>query len=175
MAPPRIKGRAQRGGSIPGGYIWGRMPGAGPGDSQLLNVQHLRAFGVGGQNQAQAIAAAKAGFQFFAGGLLADHEVLGAGTWSRQVTFTDGDADTIVTALVAPTADADIEVWAPDEFAVPQQVGTIHFPAGVTTATVTWSGGSYVNPTGRVITLYAPTPADTTLADVTGYVTGEGA
>lgn len=171
--PPRIKGRGQRGMSIPKGYLLGRIS-RGAGDAELLNLRDLRAFGVGGTNEAVAALLQAAGFRFYIQGLMSDGELIGAGTWVREVTFTDGDSDTSVFSAVAATAPATIKIMAPDIYGIPQQVGSIIFGAGGTIGVVSWVSGSYTNPAGRVMSLVAPSPADVSLADITGLVTGVG-
>lgn len=176
MAPPRIKGRGQRGASVPGGVLWGRMPGARHGDLQPIRIQDLKAFGVGAPNEASETARVKTGFGFRIGGLMLAGESIGSGFFTRDVTFTDGDPDVLVTSLTPAAITCHFVISAPDPIThVPTEVGRITFAAGSTNGVVTWTGGVLLLLTGTIITLFAPTPADLTLADITGVVTGVGA
>lgn len=172
MRQIKIKGRGQRGATVPGGVIWGRVPGSRPGDLQPLTIRELKLFGIGGQNQATA-SLAQAGFQFFAGGLLAAGELLGAGSWSRDVTFTDTD-DYHFTSLVPAAASAVFHIKA-YVLGVLTVVATITFALGSTVGIVAWSGGSFTFPASTVLYLYAPVVADVALSDVTGREVGTGA
>lgn len=114
---------------------------------------------------AQAIINARTGFGFFDGGHLADHELLGAAVFSHNVKFTSPNAGNVVTALVGATGSPTFTMVVSGV-----TVGTITM-AG-TVGTVAWSGGSYTLTAGTPISLFAPTPADATLASVSGIVIG---
>ncbi len=165
MSTPKIRLRGIRS-RIPTGYVLGRSS-SGKGEVELLNLRQLSHIGVA---SAQAVARGKGaiGFGFFAEGLLLDHELLGSAVFGVNVTFSDGAEGTAVTCLLAATSDAEFTLV--DNTMV--TVGTITFLAGETTATVAWVGGEYTLLAGTPLRLYAPTPADPTLADISGTVIG---
>lgn len=172
MAPPKVKPFAGRV-SMPRGYVLGRAS-HGDGPPELLDARQLDSMGIGGSARANQVAQVT-GFGFVADGLMLNHELIGSGAFHRDVTFTDGLAGTIVTSLVPAHADAAFEIVAPDVSHIPTVVGHITFLAGMTTALVSWVGSSFTLSAGNPVSLYAPTPADTTLGFVTGIVMGKGA
>lgn len=165
MSTPKIRLRGIRS-RVPKGYILGRSS-SGKGEVELLDLRSLRQIGVASSG---SVARNKSpiGFGFYAEGLLANHELLGSAVFGIDVTFTDDATGTAVTCIIPPTADATLTLV--DNTLT--QVGTIVFLAGATTATVAWAGGTYTLVAGTPLRLYAPTPADTTLADISGTVTG---
>lgn len=162
MSPPRIKMRGNRT-PIPTGYLVGRVS-SGRGDQELINLQSLRQMGIA-THQDVAASVNPAGFGFFAGGHLADHELLGAAVFARPVQFVSPDPANVVTSLVGATGAAAFTMVVGG-----LTVGTITM-AG-TVGTVAWSGGNYTLAAGTPMSLFAPTPADATLASVSGIVTG---
>lgn len=174
MAPPSIKVRgAARGKGIPKGFILGRTS-KGTGDVELLNLAELRKAGIANTGSV-AQAAAATGFGFFAGGLPTDNERLGSASYARNVTFTSADPGSRVSAKFPAAASAVMNIRAPSpSTGLPIAVGTITFAAGSKNGVVAWSGGQYVLPAGTALDLYAPTPVDGSLADITGTVVGSG-
>jgi len=114
--------------------------------------------------------AAKTGFGWYNEGVYANNEFLGETVWPHDVVFTDGDADTIVTAGpgFAATATAVYRLTLADL----TQVGTITFAAAALTGTVAWDASPYTHPAGAQLLLYSPLVADATLGNVTGRITG---
>jgi hypothetical protein len=163
---PAIRLRGIRA-SMPQGYILGRAAG-GDGEVQLLSLNALRGMGIAAAVDVSKLTSS-AGFGFFDEGLYASNEKLGTAVFSRQVTFSNGDPGNIVTCLIPATASAVFNIVSG---AFNTLVGTITFAPGSKTAVVAWVGGSFVLPAGQTMTLYSPNPADTTLADVSGTVTG---
>lgn len=155
---------------VPAGYILGRLPGTGDGPAQLLNLRDLTAFGVASASAAGP-AAHDAGFGFNDGGLLGAGEYLGAGTWAHDVTFQNGNPGTSVTSLVPANANATFNIQTYIA-GILTTVGTIEFLAGTTVGVVTWLSPPVTIPAGVQIKLFAPSPADSTLASVTGIVVG---
>ncbi len=155
--------------SIPTGKLLGRI-GTGVGEIQLLDLSHLRSMGVATTADI-ANNVKQPGFGFFAGGLLLNNEFLGVAVFSVDVTFTSGDPDAIITCLTAATNTAVFNLLAVIA-GVPTNVGTITFAPGAFKATIAWSGGSYTLPAATQLRLYAPTPNDVTLGDISGLVVG---
>lgn len=172
MAPPKIRLRGLRSPNIPPGYILGRLPGlGGSGEVQLLNLNSLRQFGIAGKQDANSGQTA-AGFGFYDGGLLNAGELLGTAIYSADVTFANAaDGDT-VTSLSPAAAIAVFTLIAPNTLGVPTQVGTVTFAAGANVGTIAWSPNPFLLPKGTALKLFAPSPADLSLADVTGLVEG---
>lgn len=170
MSPPRIKVRgAGRAKGIPTGYILGRTSD-GTGDVELLNLTELRKAGIAPVGQVAA-ADALTGFGFFCGGLPLDNELLGSASYPNDVSFASGDGS--VTAGFAAAATAVMNLKAPDPTTgLPVVVGTFTFAAGSKTAVIAWTGGTYVLKAGKVLSLYAPTPVDASLGDISGTVNG---
>lgn len=170
MSPPRIKVRgAGRAKGIPDGYLLGRTS-KGTGDVELLNLAELRKAGVAGAGSVAA-ADAKTGFGFFIGGLPNDNELIGSATYPTDVQFVSGDG--AVTSAFSAAASAVLNLKAPDPItALPVVVGTFTFAAGSKTAVIAWSGGAYTLKAGKMLSLYAPTPTDASLADISGTVNG---
>lgn len=172
MAPPPIKVRgAGRSKGIPQGYILGRSS-RGNGDVELLRAGDFRAVGIASAGQIAAVTGVH-GFGFFAGGTLADSELLGSGTFPVDITFVNSDPNSSVTAEFAPASTAVLNVKAADPISgLDVVVATFTFAASSKTAVIAWTGGSYTLPAGKVIKLIAPHPADTSLANVHGTITG---
>lgn len=171
MAPPRIRLRGLRSPGTPGGYILGRLPGSGQGEVQLLDLNHLRQFGIAA-GAAKQTAITIHGWGFYAGGLLNAGELLGTAVYGFNVTFTTGAAGDTFTALVPAAADAQFTLWTPNALLIPTQVGTIDFPAGSAVGTITWSPDPFLLLKGAQLKLYAPAAADLALADVSGLCYG---
>lgn len=170
MSPPKIKVRgAGRAKGIPSGYILGRIS-PGTGDVELLNSAGQRRAGIASAGGV-ATADAATGFGFFAGGLPLDNELLGSASFANDVTFASGDGS-VVSGFPA-AASAVLHLKAPDPTTgLPVVVGTFTFAAGSTTAVIAWGTGSYVLKAGKVLSLYAPTPVDASLGDISGTVNG---
>lgn len=156
--------------NVPNGVLIGRQPGVGGrGPLQILDLTSLKGMGLATakatQNQLSVC-----GFSFYAGGLLASNEDLGLGTWPHAVTFANGVAGTSVLSLIAATSMAIFDIYVITA-GVPSVIGTITFAAGSMTGVVNFPS-LVVVPTGSLIRLNAPSPADATLASVTGRVTG---
>lgn len=170
MSPPRIKVRgAGRAKGIPTGYILGRTS-PGTGDVELLNSVGQRQAGIAGVGQVAAADAAT-GFGFSIGGLPTDNEFIGSATYPTNVTFASGDGSVVSGFPAASTAVMNIK--APDPTTgLPVVVGTLTWAAGSKTAVIAWSGGSYTLLAGKALSLYAPTPVDASLGDISGTVNG---
>lgn len=170
--PPPIKVRgAARSKGIPQGYILGRSS-RGNGDVELLRPGNFRAVGLASAGQIAAVTGVH-GFGFFAGGTLLDAELLGSGTFPGDISFVNGDPNSSVTAEFASAATAVLNVKAADPITgLDVVVATFTFSAGNKTAAIAWTGGSYILKAGKVIKLFAPHPADTSLANVHGTITG---
>lgn len=169
MPPPKIRIRGARS-SIPAGSLIGRVKGGRVGELQVLKPSDLARLGIG-SSAAQARVSNLAGFTFFEEGLMLDHELLGQGAWAHATSFVSGAAGDVITADLAATSDAFLEMWAPDTFGVYYKAGTIEIAAGTKTGVVVWTP-SLLLPKGKVLKLYGPTPPDATLAGVGGTVVG---
>lgn len=167
--PPNIRIQGTRSKGYPAGYIVGRTDG-GSGDLQLLGPRELRALGLASQSELNT-RTSRAGFGFYAGGVLLDGETLGSAVFPFPVTFSDGNVDTSVAAVSPPTSTATFKMRVPVA-GILIQIGQIVFTAGSPLGIVTWTGGLYVLPANTPISLVAPSPNDATLASVTGTVTG---
>lgn len=165
--PPKIVVPGlSRGKGIPTGYFLGRVDG-GRGPVQLIRGPQIGRL-------VPAIAAAQnqlhtAGFTFYAGGLMLNGEDLGSGTWAHPVQFENGVGGTTVTSQVAATSTAVFTIYVLTP--TPVAIGTITFAAGSTVGVVNFPV-PYTVPAGQAIRLNAPSPADATLASVTGTVVG---
>lgn len=170
MAPPRIKVRgAGRSKGIPSGYILGRIS-SGTGDVELLDKSGQRAAGIASSGQVASVAGTH-GFGFFSGGLLADGELLGSATFPSDITFASGGGS--VTSEFPAAALAVLNLKAPDPSSgLDIVVGTFTFAAGSKTAVIVWGTGTYTLVAGKVLKLLAPHPADFSLANLHGTVTG---
>lgn len=120
---------------------------------------------------AAAIAAnaAKTGFGFFAGGLLLDHELLGAGVFPDDIKFITGGpaGNDIVTCQIAPTSDATLTVVVGGII-----IANIVILAGELVGSVTWVPSPYTLTARTQFKLFAPTPVDPTLTSVSGAIFG---
>lgn len=159
----RVPGRGA-GRSIPSGYLVGRVS-TGRGPLEIVKPQQV---GIATAKQVQS-QFAQCGFRFNAGGLLLNNEDLGSGVWSHDVTFTNG-LGSVVTAQTAPTSTAIFNIYALHA-GVPTVIGTITFAAGSLTGMVNFPSVVVVA-AGDAVRLNAPSPADATLASVTGTVYG---
>lgn len=170
MPPPKIKVRgAARNKGIPKGYLLGRTS-SGTGDVELLNLAELRKAGVAGTGSVAA-AGAKTGFGFFIGGLPNDNELIGSASYGSDVQFVSGDGS--VTSGFPAAALAVLNLKAPDPITgLPVVVGSLTFAASSKVAVIAWSGGSYTLAAGKMLSLYAPTPVDASLGDISGTVNG---
>jgi hypothetical protein len=170
MSPPPIKVRgAGRAKGIPAGYLLGRTS-EGTGDVELLNLAELRKAGVASAGSVAATDA-KTGFGFFIGGLPNNNELIGSATYPTNVQFVSGDG--AVTSGFPAAASAVLNLQAPDPTTgLPVNVGTITFAASSKTGVIAWSAGAYTLLAGKALSLYAPTPVDASLADISGTVNG---
>lgn len=167
----RVPGLIGRG--IPDGYMLGRLKGAKHGDVQLLDLSHLRQFGVASSATTKKDQSVS-GFTFNETGLMLANELLGTGSWPHDVTFTNDFTDqTLVQADFSPAATAVMRILATIA-GVPTQVGSITYLAGSPpiTATVAWVASPYVHLAGNPMSLYAPLAADAALANCHGIVAG---
>lgn len=172
MAPPKVKpigGRVV----MPKGYLLGRASN-GDGPPELISIDQLQGMGVAGAARANDTAQ-KTGFGFKIDGRMLDNEALGSGIFHRDVTFTDATPGTVINSLVPAHADAVLRLMSPDTFHIPAVVGTITFLAGTKAGILAWVGSSFTLTSGIVLSLVAPTPADTTLGFLNGIVMGRGA
>lgn len=170
VKPPNIRVRGLRAKGIPPGYILGRSS-QGKGDVELLNLGQLRKFGVSTKGSA-VHSVSRAGFGFNAQGLLNPGEVIGAGVWGFDITFSDTDDQTLATALIPASVARDFTFIGLDPSNIPSVVGGIHFAVGVPAGVVSWVGGSFLNLAGKPLQVVAPAVADASLADVTAIVSG---
>lgn len=139
-------------------------------NENLTDANNTNAGIITAAQAAQALINARTGFGFFAGGLMKDHELLGAGVFAENVAFASGGltglAD-VATAQIAPTSDASFTFVVLGVI-----VGMITFLAGEITGTVTWSPNPYTLTTGSQLQLYAPTPPDPSLSSVSATIYG---
>lgn len=122
--------------------------------------------------QIALVAAPPVGIGFFIGGLMLDNELLGCVLFSHNITFSSGDAKSIVEAQVPATADAVFNLVTIALDGTQTHVGTITMPAGQYIGTVAWDSSPFTLPPGLIIAMLAPSPADATLAFVTGSLNG---
>lgn len=169
MSLKKIRIRGARS-SIPQGTIIGRAKGSRVGELQVLGPGDLARMGFANAAQVNKLANL-AGFTFFEDGLMLVKELLGQGSFSHDTAFVSGASGDTVTSESAAAADAALTMWAPDSGGIYVQVGSITFAAGTKVGVVVWTAG-FVLPAHKIIKLYAPTPADATLAGVTGTVVG---
>lgn len=158
----------QRAKTMPQGYILGRTSG-GTGDVELLSPAQLRRLGI---KQGRGAGSRTAGFGFFAEGLLDDNEVIGAAIFPFDVTYVDGDENTIASCQIKPTATATFKLMSIDSGGLPVQVGSIVFTSASYTGTVSWVGGTFLQVEGKPVQVNAPTPDDGALASPSATVTG---
>lgn len=161
--PPKIKTRRNR--RIPSGYLVGRLSG-GHGDEELLRGADLLTLLA--QQGLNTSGITQAGFGFNEEGLMLNNELLGSGVFSKDVLFPSSVIADSVTAQTAAASNAVFNVKTGSTIRA-----TITFLAGSLTGVVAWSGGQYTLPAGTVVSLYAPSPADTNLGWVTGLVEGD--
>lgn len=168
MKPPRIviPGLNRGIGVQPGpGVLVGR-PRGGKGALQLLRQEDLKRMGlvtrrsISQQNQA--------GFTFQVNGVPSDNEFVGQGSWGKDVTFHNGDANNHVVSLTAAAGTPAMRMLASDL----SDLGTITWAAGGFEGTVAWVTDPYVHPAGALMLLYCPTPADANLSGMSGRVVG---
>ena len=169
LAPKiQVPGRGP-GRNVPNGVLIGRQPGlSGRGPMQVLDLRQLVSMGLAG-GKATSSRLAQAGFSFYAGGLLAAGEDLGAGSWGHAVTFTNGLGSSVV-SLAPATSMAVFDIYAITG-GVPSVIGTITFSGGSTTGVVNFPS-LVVLPPNTTLRLNAPSSADATLASVSGTVYG---
>jgi hypothetical protein len=155
---------------IPPGYLMGRLPGAGVGPVQLINLQGLQGFGVATAAQAAAGSAVH-GFTFSITGQPSAGQVIGIATFPYQMTFVSADPGDVANSTVAATSSAafDIQVQVSGIWTT---IGTITWSAGGTTGAVAFSGGTWVLPAATQFRVLAPNPKDATLADIAARVQG---
>jgi len=166
-APGRGSGR-----NIPSGVLLGRLPGAGKGDVQLLQLGNLQSMGIATQVQIQQ-QFSRAGFGFFDSGVLPSGLLLGSGVWARNVVFGGAGSSYTITSLIPAAATAVFHIYALPG-GVPTLIATITFSAGSKVGVLAWTSPPYTLIAGTSLQLYAPSPADTQLASVSGLVNGQG-
>lgn len=165
---PDIRFRGLRSPNVPTGYILGRT-GSGSGEVQLLDLRALTGMGLVSKTLL-VHALPPIGFGFTIDGQPGDHQLIGVAVFSKDVTFDGTDAGSSCTSLFAATSTA-VFTMTLIVGGVPTIVGTITFAAGSKVGTFAW-------PTpvdllaGTGLSLWAPTPADATLANITGIVIG---
>ena len=154
---------------IPPGYILGRLPGAGKGPAQLINLQGLQGFGLATGAQAAAGSAVH-GFGFSISGRPSAGQVIGIASFPYQMTFVSADPGDTANSTVAATSTA--------AFLIQTQVGGIWTTQG----TITWSAGgltgatvfspAWVLPANQQFRVVAPVSQDATLSDINARVVG---
>jgi hypothetical protein len=112
------------------------------------------------------------GFGLNTTNLFSAGEELGACVFEDDITFPSATRSYYVTSEVAATGIATAKIYERNA-GVETQVGTIVWSAGGTVATVTWTPNPYTLIAGRKLKVYAPSPRDATLANVTGEVPGD--
>jgi hypothetical protein len=110
----------------------------------------------------------EAGFTFQVNGLPTDNEFVGQGSWSRDITFRNGDANNAVTSLTAATGTPQFRMLSQ----ALTSLGHIAWTAGGVVGTVTWDIDPYIHPAGALMLLYCPHPQDANLASINGRVVG---
>jgi hypothetical protein len=101
------------------------------------------------------------GFEAFVAGILNPDEILLAQVAPYTFTMVEGSCSAV--ALVAATAESIFKIYKTVS-GVTTQIGTITFAAGEETGVVAFTAPNIQK--GDLITLYAPTIADATLADI---------
>jgi hypothetical protein len=112
------------------------------------------------------------GFGFNATGLLSSGEQLGGGIIPHDVTFLSTDPSTQIIAQIPATAQADCPIFTHDSFGVLYSPGVIRFAAGSASGTLVLSPDPWLYVARKPIFLYAPSPADTTLAEIMAWING---
>lgn len=111
----------------------------------------------------------KIGFSFNVGGRPEADEQLGAGVWTVDIHFENGQPYEIVSLLPA-AASAVFSLRHQVGFGW-VDIGTITFGAGATTGTLAWTAPITII-AGNPVSLWGPSPQDATLSNITGMVTG---
>jgi len=118
------------------------------------------ALGNAGVNQVYDISA------FFAGAP-SDGQVVARQIIPRTVSINAENAG-VAASITAPTADVIYDILLDDGSTA---VGSITFDAGQNTAAVSWEGDEEIV-AGTILTIVAPTPADSTHADISFEIIG---
>jgi hypothetical protein len=108
------------------------------------------------------------GFSFNASGLLLNAENLGSGSWSHDVVWDPASASGTVLCQFAPTGNVSLLIKAILS-GVPTQIAHIDIAAGAFMGTLVIPS-VYTLPPNTIFELIAPSPADATLANVSGTV-----
>lgn len=167
--PPKIVVPGlSRGKGIPKGYLLGRVD-SGRGPVQLVRGQQLMRLGIASASATNS-KLAQCGFTFYAGGLMLSNEDLGSGSWAHDVTFQNGVDGSSIISQTPATSTAVFNIYAL-QISGPTLIGTITFSAGGSVGLLNFPA-SFTIPAGTAVRLNAPSPADATLASVTGTVVG---
>jgi hypothetical protein len=108
------------------------------------------------------------GFSFNDTGLLSPGENLGSGNWPHDVVWDPAAASWSIQAGFPPTGSVTFPIKAILS-GVPTQIAHIDIAAGAFTGTLVIPS-VYTLPPNTVFEFIAPSPADTTLANVSGIV-----
>lgn len=108
------------------------------------------------------------GFSFNDTGLLASGEVLGSGAWNHDVVWDPASASWTIVLQFAPTGSVTFPIKAILS-GVPTQIAHIDVAAGAKVGTLVIPS-AYTLPANTVFELLAPSPADSTLANISGTV-----
>jgi hypothetical protein len=169
MSPPKINARNIRTAKPSKNKIslvvspkgFGRPVFMGIDDLNFINTLRRK---IGG-------APAKHGFGFFIGGTMTADELLGGVVFTNNMRFANSNKIQILSQVQAEAAATfHLVTGFPDTVA-----GTILFPAGSTIGTLTWSPDPFLLTAGTQLRLRSPTPADVSLAYVSGTVEGDTA
>ena len=168
MTVPKIVPRKTAHG-IPQGYLLGRLPGAGKGPAQLINLAALSGlFGLATGAQAAAGSAVH-GFGFSISGRPGAGQVIGIASFPYQMTFVSADPGDSAVSTVAATGSAVFLIQT-QVSGIWTTIGTITWSAGGTTGAVAWTAG--VLPANQQFRVLAPAAQDATLADISVRVQG---
>jgi len=111
-----------------------------------------------------------AGMGFEAIGLFVSGELLAVGSWPTEVSFTGSNPDSyLISAQGSPAA---AEAVFNIRNASLELLGTFTVAAGSNTGVLAWVTDPYVNPAKAQMFVYAPSPADATLATVNCIIAG---
>lgn len=151
---------------IPTGYLMGRVS-SGHGPAELISVQQLQRLGIRSTKAGSASLGNQAGFTFSISGIVPANTLLGTATWSRDLTFHNGDANDSGVALSPPASSYAFRMLD----ATLVQVGQITVTTAGVFATV-WSSDPLVWPAGKPMLVYTQVAPDGSLAGVNARVVG---
>jgi hypothetical protein len=103
--PPNIRiPGLRRGQGVPTGYLVGRVS-SGHGPAELISVQQLARLGVKSSKNGSNALGNQAGFTFSISGVVPANTLIGVGSWSKALTFHNGDTNNSGVAISNPASD----------------------------------------------------------------------